>query len=145
MSRFTLFFLALSACTSRVEPRSFVTAEQAAAPPMDLASRGTATSSTGPAIVLRSPIHEASYEGTFDIDLAFEPGPSGLPVNPASLKLTYLKGWGFDITKHFREFLVNGRLAFTDATMPKGRHSVEVYIEDTDGNASTRVFTIEMR
>jgi len=145
MSRFALLFLALCACASRVEPRSFVTAEQAAAPAMDLASRGTAASANGPAIVLRSPTHEGTYEGTFNIDLVFEPGPTGLPFNPASLKITYLRGWGFDITKHFRDSLVNGRLSYAGATMPPGRHSVEVYAEDTDGNASTRVFTIEMR
>lgn len=145
MSRFVHLLLPLCACAARVEPRSLVTAEQAAAAPMDLGSRGTTESANGPAIVLRSPTHDGTYEGTFDIDLSFEPGPTGLPFNPASLKITYLRGWGFDITKHFREFLVDGRLSYAGATMPPGRHSVEVYAEDTDGNASTRVFTIEMR
>jgi hypothetical protein len=62
----------------------------------------------------------------------------------ASLKVTYLKGFGIEITDKFIPYIQGNRVKMEDAYMPYGgRHSVEVYLEDLDGNASRRTFTIQ--
>ena len=60
--------------------------------------------------------------------------------------MTYRKAWGIDITSRLTRYLSfeEKRLDVPDARLPRGRHSVEIYIEDVDSNPSSRVFTVQV-
>lgn len=104
--------------------------------------RGHDDLSDGPEIRVQSPAANQVNRPPIAIDVSFAPGVSGEAPDFTSLKVTYLRAWGIDLTRRFREHLKDGRLYVPEASVPTGKHSVEIYIEDRAENPSSRVVTI---
>ncbi len=122
---------------------TIISEDEVKQPPMALSSRGgDEGAADGPKIVLKSPQDGGSYSGGFGIDLRFEPGESGVEVDPGSLEVTYLRGWGIDITDRLGPYRTDSGVYVDFAPFPAGEHSVEVYIEDMDQNPSRAIFTV---
>ncbi len=116
-----------------------ISAEEAAMPDTELTARGVSELEDGPKLVLTSPENGSTYHGSLDFDIRVEPSIAGLPADMASLKVTYLKGWGIDITSRVRPYVSDGHVDMPDAPIPRGNHSLEIYIEDTEQNATLKV------
>ncbi|MGH0038448.1 MAG: hypothetical protein ACQGVK_25720 [Myxococcota bacterium] len=129
-----------------VEPLFLVTEEEAGLPDPPL--RGPHKElDGGPEIRVVSPENNAVYAGAFPIEVSFHVGPSGEPVDISTLQVTYRKAWGIDITSRLRRYLSLEDLTIKvpETRFPKGRHSVEIYIEDEGDNASSRTFSVEIQ
>jgi hypothetical protein len=99
----------------------------------------------GPVIQIDSPQNDGVYEGPFPIKVAFLAGPEGHPVDMDSLKLEYKVAWGIDITDKVREYIDGTQIDLAESELPKGKHSVEIQIEDTAGHESSQVFTVTVK
>lgn len=122
-----------------------ITEEEAALPDEPPTRAPRTLPRSGPLIEVESPDNEGVYVDEFPIHVIFSPGPKGLAVNMESLKLTYKKLWGIDITDRVRAY-ISGSVIHVPATrFPEGRHRVEIYIEDVARNASAELLSVTVR
>jgi hypothetical protein len=123
------------------EPLLLITPEEADQPiNTTVARRGPLDA--GPAIRIEKPMDIGPHSGPVSIHVVFEPGKNGLPVDMSSLKLEYQRAWGIDITSRVRDYIEGQEIRIAEASLPAGRHSVEISIEDTSENLSAQVITI---
>ena len=108
----------------------------------DYRVRGGAEIQSGPRIDILSPTHRSSYTGGFPIEVLFRAGENGHPPNLKSLRVIYLRAWGIDITSRLIEYLTPTGIKVPFAKLPNGIHEVEIYIEDTEHNASRANFAV---
>jgi hypothetical protein len=115
--------------------------------PMDtvVSWSSTPTSPEGPLIEIASPMHNGTYEGPFPIKVSFLPGPKGYAVDIDTLKLEYKKAWGIDITDRVRDFVAGNVIDVKESELPRGRHTVEIEISDTENNLSRQIFTVTVK
>jgi hypothetical protein len=99
----------------------------------------------GPVIRIESPEDGGVYEGPFPIQIEFEAGPLGHAVDMQTLKLEYKKAWGIDITDRVRAYIRGTRIDVAESELPRGRHKVEIQIEDVEGHESRRLFTVTVK
>jgi hypothetical protein len=137
-----LSFVAGPAFAEGMAPLQLITDEEADQPINTPIGRRFTPLFDGPAILTPSPTNGASYSGPISIHVTFEPGKNGLPVDMESLKLEYQRAWGIDITSRVRNYIEGEQIRIAEAALPKGRHSVEISIEDTNENLSALVFTV---
>ncbi len=136
----TLIAVLLTAC-SQPDPLRLVTPDEAEKP----ASRsGFTAQSDGPGIKIHRPTKTKNLLNPFPIHIEFVPGSKNLPVNMDSLKLTYKRLWGIDLTDRVREYIDNTSIDVPETELPAGEHTIEIYIEDIAENASTQLITINV-
>jgi len=132
--------LLLGAC-SQPPPLSLITMEEASKP----ASRGSITiQRNGPNIEIIQPNTLGTLASPFPIHIEFSIGSNAAAVNMSSLKLTYMKLWGIDITDRVKEYISGTTISVPEATMPAGKHTIEIYIEDNENNISTQQIVINV-
>ena len=103
--------------------------------------RGRKDLSDGPSIRIESPDISSELFSPFPIHIVFAKGENGLAPDSKTLNITYLKAWGVNITSRVKKFLKDDTIYLPKADIPKGRHSIEVYIEDEQSNPSSRTVT----
>ena len=128
-------------------PLELITQDELAALPQDslVAWSRSAEAVDGPVIEIDSPENLGTYEGPFPIRVHFRIGPKGFAVDMASLKLTYKKAWGIDITERVRAYIAGTAIDVEESELPRGRHTVEIEISDVQGNESRRFFTVTVK
>ena len=99
----------------------------------------------GPVIAIDSPQNGATYEGPFPITVEFREGPKGHAVDMTTLELEYKMAFGIDITDRVRDYVEGNRIDVDESELPTGRHTVEIRIEDTEGNGSSEQFTVTVK
>lgn len=97
----------------------------------------------GPQIILRSPQEGAKMTSPLDLDVRFE-SPNGVAVDVNSLRVHVRKVWDFDITKHVKPYASPEGIRMTNATFPRGRHTITLTIADHEGGVSSRTITVEI-
>ena len=97
----------------------------------------------GPEIVVESPEPDKTYRPPVPIDVRFV-SRSDVPIDPESLRVTYLKFWGIDITDRVKEFLVGDRIQVPNAKLPSGRHRLRVSISDQKGTTTVQDFSLRV-
>ncbi len=133
--------LLLAAC-SKHPPLALVTDEEASQP----ASRdGFARQDKGPHITVLAPNILEMVTSPFPIHIEFSEGSDATAVNMASLKLTYKRLWGIDITDRVKDYVSGTTIAVPETEMPAGKHTIEIYIEDSVKNISTRQITVTIQ
>jgi hypothetical protein len=108
----------------------------------DYRVRGSAQIQSGPRIELVSPAHHSKFSGGFPIEVLFRSGKRGHPVDMKSLRVVYLRAWGIDTTARLIEYLTPSGIKVPLAELPTGTHEIEIYIEDTEHNASRATFAV---
>jgi hypothetical protein len=93
----------------------------------------------GPEIQVLHPGGEAIDRQPVEIDVVFNPSKDGAEPNMSSLKVRYIKFFTIDITDRVKPYLDGHRIHVAQAEFPKGEHTVEIYLEDSQGKASSRV------
>ncbi|MDP6675208.1 MAG: hypothetical protein QGH93_10240 [Gammaproteobacteria bacterium] len=144
-TRFTIMAVAvsllLSAC-SEPPPLVLVTDEEAGQP----SSRGGFTlQEKGPNIEIHLPNSLDLIASSFPIYIEFSEGSEASTVNMASLKLTYKKLWGIDITDRVIDYISGTTISVPETELPAGRHTIEIYIEDSKQNISTQQITVTVQ
>lgn len=97
----------------------------------------------GPDIVVQSPEAGKTYRPPVPIDVRFV-SRKDAPIDPDSLRVTYLKFWGIDITDRVKEYLVEDRIQVPNAKLPSGRHRIRVSISDQKGATTIQDFSLRI-
>jgi hypothetical protein len=95
----------------------------------------------GPAVKLVSP---DSVSGPFALKVAFEPR-GGAKVDPASVKVEYLKGPGIDLTERVKAGIKPAGIEIPTAAAPAGQHPIRVSVRDDEGRLGTAEFNLTVR
>jgi hypothetical protein len=98
--------------------------------------------SRGPGVRLATP-EEVVARG-FALQLAFEPR-GGSRIDPASLKVTYLKQPAVDLTPRLKAGLAGNQIALARVAVPAGIHPIRVSVRDTDGREGVLTFLLRAR
>ena len=138
-----LIAASLPHCASAPKPLVLVTDEEAALEPLPRV-RSRADLEDGPLIELESPDQDGVYRGPFPIRVRIEIGPKGYSVDRDSLRVYYVKLWDIDITSRIEEFIDEYGISAPAVELPTGRHTVRLYIEDVEDNATSRSFSVRV-
>jgi hypothetical protein len=92
----------------------------------------------GPAVKLGSP--DAVTVG-FPLKVACEPR-GGSKIDPASVRVEYLKGPGIDLTERVKAGIRPEGIEIASAAAPAGPHPIRVSVRDSEGRVGTAEFTL---
>ena len=120
--------------------QALITAKEAALPDAagTIATRGI---SRGPGVKLTSPEPDTAVKAPFNFKVGFE-GRGGAKVDPASVRVTYLKSPLVDLTPRLKSAISANGINFTRANVPPGTHKIKVTVMDQDGRETNTVFTL---
>ncbi|MEI6113051.1 MAG: hypothetical protein WCP99_00650 [Burkholderiales bacterium] len=120
--------------------QALITAQEAALPDAagTIATRGI---SRGPSVKLASPEPDAVVKAPFNFKVGFE-GRGGAKVDPASVKVTYLKSPLVNLTPRLKSAISANGINFTRASVPPGTHKIKVTVMDQEGRETNTVFTL---
>ena len=136
-----LLLAALVGCVPvAMAQQALITAQEAALPDAagTIATRGI---SRGPGVKLASPEPDAVVKAPFNFKVGFE-GRGGAKVDPASVKVTYLKSPLVDLTPRLKSAISASGINFTRASVPPGTHKIKVTVMDQEGRETNTVFTL---
>lgn len=96
----------------------------------------------GPTIKINSPKNGSVLNGPFRLYVEIVKKADGADVDMKTLKVNYLKMITINITPRVKSYIEGTKLDVPQAEFPAGDHRTEIYIEDVDGNVSTKLFTV---
>lgn len=119
---------------------TLITAAEAALPPAagTLATRGI---SRGPGVKLLSPATDTPVKGPVDLKFSFE-GRGGEKIDPASVKVTYMKTPMVDLTPRVQAAISATGIDLKQADMPPGEHTLRITVKDTAGRETNSTTTL---
>jgi hypothetical protein len=98
--------------------------------------------SRGPGIKVVSPDPAAAaVKSPFDLKIQFE-SRGGKKIDPAAVKLTYMKSTAVDLTPRVSSAISEGGIDFSKAEVPPGEHAVKITVKDVDGRESNTVLNL---
>jgi hypothetical protein len=140
--------LGLAAIFLGVQPMAIaadlITAKEAQLPAAagELKTRGI---SRGPAIKVLSPdVGASTITAPFDLKVQFE-SRGGKKIDPASVKVTYLKSPLVDLTGRMKPAISESGINFDKAQVPPGDHAVRITVKDVDGRESNSVINLAVK
>jgi hypothetical protein len=96
----------------------------------------------GPGIKVVSPDPAAAeIKSPFDLKIQFE-SRGGNKIDPAGVKLTYLKATAVDLTPRLKGAISETGIDFSKAEVPPGEHAVKITVKDVDGRESNTVLNL---
>lgn len=95
----------------------------------------------GPGVKLASP---ESVSGQFAFKVAFEPRGES-KIDPASVKVEYLKGNGIDLTERLKGSVKPNGIEVAAASAPAGEHPIRVTVRDSEGRLGTAEFKLTVK
>jgi hypothetical protein len=98
----------------------------------------------GPAIKLVSP--DPAAEGVrspFSLKVLFEPR-GGAKIDPASVKLSYLKSPAVDLTERIRPGLSEKGILLEGAEAPPGEHPIRLTVQDSEGRQASTIILLKV-
>jgi hypothetical protein len=119
---------------------ALITATEAELPPASgtLATRGI---SRGPGVKLLSPDSGAPVKGPVNLKMSFE-GRGGEKVDPASVRVTYMKTPMVDLTSRMQTAISANGIDLSQADIPPGEHTLRVTVKDTAGRETNSTMTL---
>jgi len=96
----------------------------------------------GPGIKVISPDPAAAdIKSPFDLKVQFE-SRGGNKIDPAAVKLTYLKATAVDLTPRLKGAITETGIDFSKAEVPPGEHAVKITVKDVDGRETNTVLNL---
>jgi hypothetical protein len=96
----------------------------------------------GPGIRVISPDPSlGAVKGSFNLKVAFEPH-GGARLDPASVKVTYLKATPVDLLDRVKPGLSESGIDLAGAEAPPGEHQIRISVQDSEGRRSSTVLRI---
>lgn len=120
-----------------------ITADEAKLPAASgtIATRGV---TRGPAIKIVSPDPSTKdLKGLFDLKIAFEPR-GGAKIDPASVKLTYLKSPAVELTERIKTAIKPEGIELGKVAVPPGEHQIRVTVKDDEGRQTSTVLSLNV-
>jgi hypothetical protein len=68
----------------------------------------------------------------------------GADIDPASIKVTYLKNPAVDLTPRVKPFAQAADIDMPNAELPPGNHDIRIDVKDSAGRAGFAIFTIKV-
>jgi hypothetical protein len=90
----------------------------------------------GPGIEQLSPDPDRGAAAPFPLKVKFM-ARNNVAIDPASVKLTYLKASPVDLTERIKPHLTADGISMNAAEVPPGTHVIRIEVKDTNGRAST--------
>lgn len=97
----------------------------------------------GPGIRVISPDPSAAVRSPFNFKLTFE-ARGGASVDPASVRLIYLKSPSIDLIDRVRPGLSEHGIELTNAEAPVGEHRIRVSLQDSEGRESVAIINLNV-
>ncbi len=98
----------------------------------------------GPKVVVVFPAgSDGNAQSPVHLEFRFE-AHGGAKIDPASVKITYLKNPAVDLTERVRSFIGPGAIDVPAAEMPPGNHPIRVEVKDSEGRAGSAIFTLRI-
>jgi hypothetical protein len=143
-----VFFVALALAVAGVaipaQAFQLITASEAglpAAAATEIAMRGL---TRGPSVDQVSPPADSmSPLGALTLNVKFE-AHNGANVDPASVKITYLKQPAIDLTQRLRPYITAAGIKAGDVDVPPGIHFIRIDLTDSQGRTSTTIMKIQV-
>jgi len=130
----------LAAPAAHAQTVQLITADEAKQPAA--ASKPASRAITrGPGVKLASP---ESVSGAFALKVAFEPRGDS-KIDPASVKVEYLKGSGIDLTERLKAGIKPNGIEIASAAAPAGEHPIRVSVRDSEGRLGTAEFKLTVK
>lgn len=121
-----------------------ITQQEAKLPP---AAGAVAMSSRGvtrrPRVELVSPAKGKAPSSPVRLQIKFAPF-SGATVDPASVKVTYVKSPAVDLTSRVKDFTQPTGIDVPAAEVPQGDHIIQVDVTDSEGRTAISTFTLKI-
>ena len=139
----TLFSLAPFSTATLAQGIQLVTPDEATLPNAtgQITSRGV---TRGPGIKQVSPDPAAKgIKAPVDLKITFEPR-GGSKIDPASVKLTYLKNPPVDLTDRAMNGIKADGIELSRANVPAGDHQIRVSVKDDEGRQTSSVVSINV-
>jgi len=95
----------------------------------------------GPGVKLASP---EVVSGKFAFNVSFEPR-GGSKIDPASVKVEYLKGSGVDLTDRLKASVKPTGIEVAAASAPAGEHPIRVTVRDSEGRQGSAEFKLTVK
>lgn len=108
--------------------------------PIQIGLKQARAISRGPAIRYEFPEPIQALH-PFDFKIEFEPHGRA-KIDPAKVRLTYLKNPGIDLTPRLRPYISDKGILFPKAEIPVGEHQIKIEIEDTNGRQTQAMLTL---
>lgn len=137
-----LIFLAFFLVASNVHAQAIqlITPDEAKQPAA--ASKPASRAITrGPGVRLASP---ENVSGQFALKVGFEPRGEA-KIDPASVKVEYLKGSGIDLTERVKGGIKTSGIEIPAAAAPAGEHPIRVSVRDSEGRLGTAEFKLVVK
>ena len=129
----TAILALLPSLTSAVQ---LITDEEAKLPvAAKITARGGLT--RGPSIKVISPA-DNKVKMPFDMKLLFEPH-GGANIDPASVKMTYLKAPLVDLTERIKPFISANGIDMAKVEAPPGEHHLKIQVTDSKGRVGSTI------
>ena len=126
-------------CAGAARALDLITEDEARLPAAPrIASRGGIT--RGPSIKVVSPDPNAQIKAPFAMNVRFQPH-GGSKIDPASVKVTYLKKPTVDLTPRVKSGISEAGIAIDTVNVPAGTHDIKIDVTDADGRTKSEVVT----
>jgi hypothetical protein len=129
---------------SRASPLVLITEQEAKLPP---ATRSSATARAGitraPKIVLLAPAGGLSDTTPLHLQFRFD-AFGGARIDPASVRITYLKQPTIDLTDRLKGSISTSGIDVAAVELPSGIHDIRVDLKDNGGRMGTANFTLRV-
>ena len=103
-----------------------------------MATRGI---TRGPGIELVSPAPGANVKSPLPLKIKFV-GRNNIPIETASVKLTYLKTPMVDLTDRIKSHLTKDGIEMDQADVPPGNHLIRIDVKDAEGRSASTTITL---
>ncbi|MBP0464499.1 hypothetical protein J5Y09_11335 [Roseomonas sp. PWR1] len=108
-------------------------------------AQGTRAVTRGPGIRYVAPRLNAVPAGQpFWLRIEFS-GRGGAAVNPASVRVTLLRGGRIDITSRLQGYITASGIDIPEALAPAGKHALRIEVADDQGRQSAAVLDVDVR
>jgi len=125
------------------QPGDWLVTPEEALQPLSRAVTPLQSDPDGPAIMVREPGVVKEVKPPVTIDVVFEP-KDGKTIDFKTLKITYLKLFGIDITDRMKPYITPTGLHSANAKLPPGDHSIEIAVQDDSGRKTTQRFSFKV-
>lgn len=123
---------------------TLITESEARLPPAPATVAATRAITRGPGIRILSPdAGSASLVSPIRLQIAFEPH-GGAKIDPSTVRLTYLRSPGVDLTERVKGGLSEKGIDLKAAEVPPGEHQIRVSVQDSDGRVSNALLKLNV-
>ncbi len=120
-----------------------ITSQEAALPSATAAGITFRSVTRGPKVQLVSPADASVVHSPVALHLKFE-SYGGATVDPASVKVTYMKKPSVDLTSRVKTHIRPDGFDMDTAEIPPGEHVIKVDVTDSQGRAGSSTFTLKV-